>query len=112
MYNVKNGTRIIKILENAKSKLEELRVQHDKKFVRLSVTGGGCAGLGYEWEVEDAPDLSDIVVDNMLLIDQMFEMYIMGMELNYNASAFESGCTFNNPLATSQCGCGTSFSVQ
>ena len=103
---------MIKILDSAKSKLEELRTQHDKKFVRLSVTGGGCAGVGYGWSFENAPELSDIVVDNMLLIDQMFEMYIMGMQLDYNTDTFESGFTFNNPLATSSCGCGTSFSVQ
>lgn len=103
---------MIQILENASNKLNELRNTHGKKFVRLSVSGGGCAGLGYDWDFEDAPSLSDIVVDNVLLVDQMFEMYIMGMQLDYKDSAFESGFTFNNPLATSQCGCGTSFSVQ
>jgi len=102
---------MIQILENASNKLNELRQSHDKKFVRLSVHGGGCAGLGYEWGFEDTPELSDIVVDDMLLIDQMFEMYIMGMQLDFNSDAFEQGFTFKNPLATSSCGCGTSFSV-
>jgi iron-sulfur cluster assembly protein len=103
---------MIKILENATNKLNELRQQKDKKFVRLSVSGGGCAGLGYDWDFEDIAEPSDIVVDNMLLIDQMFEMYISGMQLDYNSGKFESGFTFNNPLASSQCGCGTSFSIQ
>ena len=102
---------MIQVLDKAKTKLEALREQHDKKFVRLSVHGGGCAGLGYEWAFEDTTGLSDIVVDDMLLIDQMFEMYIMGMQLDYNEDAFEQGFTFKNPLATSSCGCGTSFSV-
>ena len=102
---------MIQMTENATNKLNELRESHDKKFVRLAVTGGGCAGFGYGWSFEDTTEPSDIVVDDMLLIDQMFEMYIMGMELDFNSDAFEQGFTFKNPLATSQCGCGTSFSV-
>ena len=102
---------MIQILDNAKKHINELREQHNKKFVRLSVKGGGCAGFGYDWTFEDKASLTDVVVDDMLLIDQMFEMYIMGMELNYKEDIFGSNFVFNNPKAKSSCGCGTSFSI-
>ena len=37
--------------------------------------------------------------------------YILWVELDYNYDDFESMFKFNNPKATSSCGCGTSFSV-
>ena len=102
---------MIQILDNAKQHINELRELHNKKFVRLSVKGGGCAGFGYDWSFEDKASLTDLVVDDMLLIDQMMEMYIMGMELDYKKDIFGANFVFHNPKAVSSCGCGTSFSI-
>ncbi len=102
---------MIQILDNAYKRINELRKEHNKKFVRLSVKGGGCAGFGYDWSFEDKANLTDLVVDDMLLIDQMFELYINGMELDYKNDVFGANFVFNNPKAKSSCGCGTSFSI-
>ena len=102
---------MITILDNAKSRLKELRDQHNKKFVRLSIKGGGCAGFGYDWSFEDSSTEEDLVVEDMLLVDQMYEMYIMGIELDYKNDIFGANFVFNNPKAKSSCGCGTSFSI-
>ena len=102
---------MITILDNAKSRLKELREQHNKKFVRLSIKGGGCAWFGYDWSFEDSSTEEDLVVEDMLLVDQMYEMYIMGMELDYKNDIFGANFVFNNPKAKSSCGCGTSFSI-
>ena len=102
---------MIKIQDNAYKRLNELRKKHNKKFVRLDVKGGGCAGFNYEWSFADEDRIEDIIVDDMLLIDRSYELYLMGMELDYNYDDFESAFVFNNPKATSSCGCGTSFSI-
>ena len=102
---------MITILDNAYKRLNELRAKHNKKFVRLSVKGGGCAGFNYEWSFDDEDRIEDVIVDDMLLIDRSYELYLMGMELDYNYDDFESAFVFNNPKATSSCGCGTSFSI-
>ena len=102
---------MIKILDNALLRLRELRDKHNKKFVRIDVKGGGCAGFNYEWSFADEDRIEDVVVDDMLLIDRSYELYLMGMELDYNYDDFESAFVFNNPKATSSCGCGTSFSI-
>jgi len=102
---------MITILDNAYKHINELRKEHNKKFVRLSVKGGGCAGFGYDWSFEDTPNDTDLVVDDMLLIDQIYKMYIMGMELDYKKDIFGANFIFNNPKAKSSCGCGTSFAI-
>ena len=102
---------MITILDNAHKRLNELRKKHNKKFVRLEVKGGGCAGFNYEWSFDDEDRIEDIIVDDMLLIDRSYELYLMGMELDYNYDDFESAFVFNNPQAKSSCGCGTSFSL-
>ena len=102
---------MITIQDGAYKRLNELRKKHNKKFVRLEVKGGGCAGVNYEWSFDDEDTIEDVVVDDMLLIDRSYELYLMGMELDYNYDYFESAFVFKNPKATSSCGCGTSFSV-
>ena len=102
---------MITIQDGAYKRLNELRKKHNKKFVRLEVKGGGCAGFNYEWSFDDEDTIEDVVVDDMLLIDRSYELYLMGMELDYNYDDFESAFVFNNPKATSSCGCGTSFSI-
>ena len=102
---------MITILENAKNRLTELREKHNKNYVRLSVKGGGCAGFGYDWTFEDSPTDKDLVVDDTLLVDKSFELYLLVMKLDYKNDIFGANFVFNNPKAKSSCGCGTSFSI-
>ena len=102
---------MITILDKAKDRLTHLTKANGKKFVRLSIKGGGCAGFGYDWSFEDSPTDKDLVVDNTLLVDKSFELYLLGMQLDYKNDIFGANFVFNNPKAKSSCGCGTSFSI-
>ena len=102
---------MIKIQDNALLRLRELRDKHKKNYVRLDVKGGGCAGFNYDWSFTDEEQREDIIIDDMLVVDRINELYLTGMELDYNYDDFESAFVFKNPLAKSSCGCGTSFSV-
>ena len=102
---------MITILDNALLRLRELRDKHNKKFVRLQVKGGGCAGFNYDWSFSNEETRNDVIVDDILIIDRVNELYLTGMELDYTYDDFESAFVFNNPKATSSCGCGTSFSI-
>jgi iron-sulfur cluster assembly protein len=46
-----------------------------------------------------------------VLIDQMSEMYLDGVQIDYIESLEGAGFKFNNPNVKSTCGCGSSFSV-
>ena len=72
---------MLNILDKAKERLTHLTEKNGKKYVRLSVKGGGCAGFGYDWSFENDKNEKDILIDNLLLVDQIYEMYIMGMQL-------------------------------
>ena len=95
---------MIKLSDNALLRLRELRTKNNKPFVRL-------AGFEYTWSYADEEQRNDCLVDNVLLVSRDYELYLMGLELDYSFDDFESMFKFNNPKATSSCGCGTSFSI-
>ena len=101
----------ITLTDNAYEHLRDLRRKHNKEFVRLEVTSGGCAGFEYKWSFADDYTRDDHIIDDMLLVLNMFELYLSGLEIDYNKDDFGSMFTFSNPAAKSSCGCGTSFSI-
>ena len=60
---------------------------------------------------KDEEQREDVIIDDMLVVDRINELYLTGMELDYTYDDFEQMFKFNNPKATSSCGCGTSFSI-
>ena len=108
-------TNLITITENANQHLTELSKEHNKKYVRLEVKGGGCAGFKYEWSFEDNKDDNDEVLkyENFtLLIDKSSILMLAGMTVEYRKEIFGSFLELKNPNATSTCGCGESFGAQ
>ena len=84
--------------------------------LRLAVQGGGCSGLSYVCEGEEPEKKSDddtvIPYDTFeIIIDRKAIIYLKGMELDYDGGLGGTGFVFSNPMATSTCGCGESFSV-
>jgi iron-sulfur cluster assembly protein len=45
------------------------------------------------------------------IMDKAHEMYLLGMEVDYQGGLNSRGFTFTNPNASTTCGCGTSFAV-
>ena len=87
---------MITILDNALLRLRELRDKHNKKFVRLQVKGGGCAGFNYDWSFSNEETRNDVIVDDILIIDRINELYLTGMQLDYTYDDFESAFVFKN----------------
>jgi len=102
---------MIKLSDNAFKRLKELSEKNDNQYVRLDVKGGGCAGFNYEWSFTKEEQRTDAVIDDVLVVSRDYELYLMGLELDYTYDDFESMFKFNNPKATSSCGCGTSFAI-
>ena len=106
---------MISVTESATKQINDLCESNNKWGVKLAVKGGGCAGFSYDWSfVDSEAELldDDEVVDTgskKFIIDGMSLMYILGTELDYKREIFGSSFVFENPNATSSCGCGTSF---
>jgi len=105
---------LVNLTDKAKEHLKNLAKDHDKKYVRLEVKGGGCAGFKYEWSFENDKSDNDEVLeyDNFtLLIDKSSILMLAGMTIEYKKEIFGSFLQLTNPNATSSCGCGESFGV-
>lgn len=83
--------------------------------VRVKVMGGGCAGFSYDMALEEnGPGVGDrliVIHDVNVIVDDMSLMYLVGVIIDYRQTLTETGFTFENPNATSTCGCSKSFSV-
>jgi iron-sulfur cluster assembly accessory protein len=83
--------------------------------LRVAVVGGGCSGFSYHMAFENQVNQDSDNVYNFdglqVLVDQMSEMYLEGVSIDYIESLEGSGFKFNNPNVKSTCGCGSSFSV-
>ena len=83
--------------------------------LRVGVKAGGCSGLSYvfAWEPEARPE--DVVFQGpegaRVFVDPKSQKFLDGTVLEYDTSLISKGFTFNNPMAKSTCGCGTSFSI-
>ena len=105
---------MLELTESAKSYLNSVRP--DDGHITLTVNGGGCAGFTYKWGTTDEWKEEDAVtkwleVEDLLLVDPIAEMYILGSVVDYVREIEGSFLTIKNPTATSSCGCGESFGV-
>jgi len=98
------------------AKVKELLAEENNPNLKLRmfVSGGGCSGLsyGFTFEEEKNEDDWELEFDGIyLLIDSMSSQYLQGAEVDYTESLQGSQFSIKNPNATTQCGCGSSFSV-
>ena len=79
-------------------------------YITLGVKGGGCSGFKYTWGLSETKTDNEII-DNILLLDPMAIMYVIGSEIDYVTELGGNFLAVINPTAKSSCGCGESFSV-
>ena len=106
---------MIQISETAARQIRTLMAKQglDEGGLRVGVKGGGCSGLSYTFSWEKQPRLGDEVFDgpneSKIFVDKKSLLYLNGTVLDYDTSLMSKGFVFNNPNATSTCGCGSSF---
>jgi Iron-sulfur cluster assembly accessory protein len=85
-----------------------------KLMLRVFVQGGGCSGLQYGFEFDEAQQDGDTCVENLgvkLLVDPMSVQYLTGAEIDYREGLEGAQFVIRNPNATTTCGCGSSFTA-
>ncbi len=108
--------RLVKLTEAAAGKVTALlqRQGRPEGVLRVAVIGGGCSGLQYKMDLQDAPANRDILVESQgvrVVVDPKSALYVTGSELDYSNSLEDAGFQVNNPNAATTCSCGESFSA-
>lgn len=106
---------IVKATQEAIEALKALQPTEgaDKSGVRLGVKGGGCSGFSYVLEFDNPREGDKILQQDGIsfYMDRKSAIYLKGILLDYRSGLKGKGFVFQNPNATSTCGCGESFSV-
>jgi len=106
----------VRFSENAIGELKRLMNEpgfDNSKVLRVGVKGGGCSGLSYVLEFDERKenDQDFEFAGLSYVMDKAHEMYLYGMEVNWEGGLNSRGFTFSNPNASTTCGCGSSFAV-
>lgn len=108
---------MIKITEQAAHKISTLKTEEGKAleaFLRVEVKKGGCSGLSYKMSFDTQMKEGDKAFEahgQKIVVDPQSILYLLGMELDFSGGLNGKGFVFNNPNATKNCGCGSSFNV-
>ena|SRR2546423_14166163 len=98
--------------------IELTRLINDPGFdkdqvLRIGVKGGGCSGLSYVlgFDSKKENDTQYEYEGLKFVMEKAHEIYLFGMEIDWQGGLNSRGFTFRNPNASATCGCGTSFAV-
>jgi iron-sulfur cluster assembly accessory protein len=83
-------------------------------MLRVSVSGGGCSGFQYSFDLDNTRGADDLVLEKdgaIVLVDAVSQIFLGGAEIDFTDDLIGQAFKINNPNATASCGCGTSFSV-
>lgn len=109
---------LINFTESAKVHFKQITTDSNALGVRLSLTGGGCAGFSYKWDLVKTP--SEIESSDYIKafegwtfwLDKTSEMYLIGSTVDKKVDISGSVIDIQSPLAASSCGCGESISFK
>jgi iron-sulfur cluster assembly protein len=108
--------RLIRLTDAAGRKVSGLLQKQGRPagVLRVAVVGGGCSGLQYKMDLQDAPQNRDILVEShgvRVVVDPKSALYVTGSELDFVDALQEGGFKVKNPNAATSCSCGESFSA-
>ena len=103
------------VTERAASRIAEIVAAEGRQAaLRVAVLAGGCSGFQYKFELDEAVQPDDLVIERgaaRVFVDAASLDLLAGSELDYTDELMGSHFAVRNPNATSACGCGTSFAV-
>src|SRR6202453_2061946 len=94
--------RLAKLTSGAGQKVSTLLTKQGRPngVLRVAVVGGGCSGLQYKMDLQDAPASRDILVESggiRVVVDPKSALYVTGSELDFVDALQEGGFKVRNP---------------
>jgi len=101
---------------NALEEIRRLMSQENFKRedkLRIGVKGGGCSGMTYilEFGRQEEADIFFELEGIPCIMNKAHEIYLDGMQIDWEPGLNSRGFVFINPNASTTCGCGSSFGV-
>ena len=103
---------LIEITDEAITELLRKKEKEKFNYIRLGITGGGCAGFEYVFDSSNDVNEDDIVVDFgqlKFVVNKISVPYINGMTLDFVKEGLNEVFKFINPKEKDSCGCGVSI---
>lgn len=97
-----------------RSIIEQQELDAAKVRLRVGVKGGGCSGFSYVLDLTEhqKADDEEFEINGVRVIcDPHSLLYLNGTVVDFKDEIMGRGFVFQNPNATSTCGCGSSFNV-
>lgn len=94
--------------------VQQQELDADKIRLRVGVKGGGCSGFSYLLDLTEAQKDTDEQFEQhgiKVIVDPKSLLYLNGTTIDFKDEIMGRGFVFQNPNATSSCGCGSSFSA-
>lgn len=106
----------VQLTEGAVTELKRLMNEpgfDQSQHLRVGVKGGGCSGLSYVlgFDAKEEDDEIYEIEGIPVVMKKAHGLYLYGIQVHFENGLNARGFTFNNPNASSTCGCGTSFAV-
>lgn len=116
MGELRPKLKVMTLTDAAADRIRDILAQSEKPAagLRVGVTKGGCAGMTYKVEYADGVKPGDEVIEDKgvkVVIDPSAVLFLLGTEMDYRVDKLSAQFVFNNPNATSACGCGESVSL-
>ena len=97
-----------------KTIIKQQELDAENVRLRVGVKGGGCSGFSYLLDLTEQQRDTDEVFeehDIKVVCDPKSYLYLNGTTIDFKDEVMGRGFVFNNPNATSSCGCGSSFTA-
>jgi iron-sulfur cluster assembly protein len=94
--------------------IREQELDAEKVRLRVGVKGGGCSGFSYVLDLTESHKDHDETFGQhgvTIISDPKSLLYLNGTTIDFRDEIMGRGFVFQNPNATTSCGCGSSFAV-
>jgi iron-sulfur cluster assembly protein len=109
--------QVVSLTDRAAERVREIVANADgpAEGIRIGIRKGGCAGMEYTVDLVRQPEPADDVVDAggaKVFVNPQATLFLLGTEMDFEATKLRTGFVFRNPNQTSACGCGESVEIR
>jgi iron-sulfur cluster assembly protein len=109
--------QVVSLTERAAERVREIvaNAGGGAEGIRIGVKKGGCAGMEYTVDLVRQAESADDVVEiegARVFVNPQATLFLLGSEMDFEATKLRTGFVFRNPNQTSACGCGESVEIR